>query len=156
MAPEGLFIIILLAGLFLVLLFTRASADAVFAGALAIIIVSGVVPVREALAGFSNEGMLTVAALYIVASGLRETGAIQFVVNNLLGVPKKMWMTQARIIAPVMGMSAFLNNTPIVASFIPALQEWAKKYRISVSKLMIPLSYAAVLGGVCTLIGTST
>lgn len=156
MAPEGLFIIILLTGLFLVLLFTRASADAVFAGALSIIIVSGVVPVREALAGFSNEGMLTVAALYIVASGLRETGAIQFVVNNLLGVPKKMWMTQARIIAPVMGMSAFLNNTPIVASFIPALQEWAKKYRISVSKLMIPLSYAAVLGGVCTLIGTST
>jgi len=156
MAPEGIFIILLLIGSFLILFLSRIPADAVFAGALAILIIGGILPVSEALAGFSNEGMLTVATLYIVASGLRETGAIQFVIHNLLGTPKKMWVTQARIIAPVMGMSAFLNNTPIVASFIPALQDWARKFRVPVSKLMIPLSYAAVLGGVCTLIGTST
>jgi len=100
--------------------------------------------------------MLTVAALYVVAAGLRETGAIQFVINNLLGNPGKVWKAQLRIIGPVMGMSAFLNNTPIVAAFIPALQDWARKFKMPVSKLLIPLSYAAILGGVCTLIGTST
>ena len=140
----------------ILLVSTNIAPDMVFIGGLTIIIVFGIIPVNEALVGFSNEGMLTVAALYIVAAGLRETGAIQFVIQNLLGTPKELWKTQARIIAPVMGMSAFLNNTPIVASFIPALQEWARTYRVKVSKLMIPLSYAAILGGTCTLIGTST
>ncbi|NBC65814.1 MAG: TRAP transporter large permease subunit [Bacteroidetes bacterium] len=140
----------------LILVWTRVSPDVVFLGGLTTIILLGVVPVSDALVGFSNEGMLTVAALYVVATGLRETGAIQYVIQNLLGAPKELWKTQARIIAPVMGMSAFLNNTPIVASFIPALQEWAKTYGVNVSKIMIPLSYAAILGGTCTLIGTST
>jgi len=140
----------------LVLVWTRVSPDVVFLGGLTTIIIFGIVPVSDALVGFSNEGMLTVAALYVVATGLRETGAIQYVIQNLLGAPKELWKTQARIIAPVMGMSAFLNNTPIVASFIPALQEWAKTYGVNVSKIMIPLSYAAILGGTCTLIGTST
>ncbi|MEX0890059.1 MAG: SLC13 family permease, partial [Balneolaceae bacterium] len=94
--------------------------------------------------------------LYVVATGLKETGAIQFIIQKLLGQPKELWKTQMRIITPVMGISAFLNNTPIVASFIPALQEWARQYRVPVSKLLIPLSYAAILGGTCTLIGTST
>src|SRR5690625_4178265 len=100
--------------------------------------------------------MLTIAALYIVAAGLRETGAVQSVVKKVLGRPKSMASIQARIIAPIMLMSSVLNNTPIVASFIPALQEWAKKYRVPSSKLLIPLSYAAVLGRTCTLCGTST
>ncbi|WP_340106398.1 SLC13 family permease [Rhodohalobacter sp. 8-1] len=134
----------------------KISPDAVFTGGLTLIIVSGIVPVSDALVGFSNEGMLTVAALYVVAAGMKETGAIQFVIKKLLGNPKALWQTQARIVWPVMVMSAFLNNTPIVASFIPALQEWTRKYRVPASKIMMPLSYAAILGGTCTLIGTST
>jgi len=156
MGFESIFVFGVILLCLVLLIFTKISTDVVFVGGLTLIIVFGVIPVNEALVGFSNEGMLTVAALYVVAAGLRETGAIQYVIQNLLGHPDAMWKTQARIIAPVMGMSAFLNNTPIVASFIPALQEWARKYRVQVSKIMIPLSYAAILGGTCTLIGTST
>ncbi len=156
MGFESIFIFGVIFICLLLLVFTKISPDVVFLGGLITIILFGIVPVQDALVGFSNEGMLTVAALYVVAAGLRETGAIQYVIKNLLGHPKELWKTQARIIAPVMVMSAFLNNTPIVASFIPALQEWAKTYRVKVSKIMIPLSYAAILGGTCTLIGTST
>ena len=156
MAFESIFILGVISLCLLLLVFTKIAPDVVFVTGLTLIIVFGIIPVQEALVGFSNEGMLTVAALYVVAAGMKETGAIQFVIQKLLGYPKQMWQTQARIIAPVMVMSALLNNTPIVASFIPALQEWARKYRIPVSKIMLPLSYAAILGGTCTLIGTST
>ncbi len=120
------------------------------------IVVFGIVSPTEALVGFSNQGMLTVGALYVVATGLKETGAVQLIIKKLLGNSSSPAKIQARIIPPVMGMSAFLNNTPIVATFIPALQDWAKKYQIPITKLLIPLSYAAILGGTCTLIGTST
>lgn len=156
MELSGLIVILLLAGALGALAFKNYPADAVFLGVLTVIVVFGLVSPAQALVGFSNEGMLTVAALYVVATGLKETGGVQFIVEKLLGQPKNLWATQARIILPVMGMSAFLNNTPIVASFIPALQEWARKFRIPVSKLLIPLSYAAILGGTWTLIGTST
>jgi di/tricarboxylate transporter len=138
------------------LVFKNFPADAVFIGLLTLFIVSGVISPSEALVGFSNEGMLTIGALYVVATGLRETGGVDVIIKKLLGRSDKLWKTQGKIIAPVMGMSAFLNNTPIVATFIPALDEWGKKYKVPVSKLLIPLSYAAILGGTCTLIGTST
>ena len=153
---EAIFVlsVILLCLFFLQL--TNFSPDVIFIGGLTLIFVFGIIPVNEALVGFANEGMLTVAALYVVAAGMKETGAIQYVIQYFLGHPKELWKTQARIISPVMGMSAFLNNTPIVASFIPALQDWSRKYQVQDSKLLIPLSYAAILGGTCTLIGTST
>lgn len=138
------------------LISTRISADIVFLGGLSLLIITGIVSPADALVGFSNQGMLTVAALYIVAAGLKETGAIQFVVNKIIGRSKSIRRAQVRIMAPVMVVSAFLNNTPVVASFIPALEDWARKNRISASKILIPLSYAAILGGTCTLIGTST
>jgi len=156
MGFEGLFVLFVILLCLALLVFARISPDVVFVGGLTLIFVFDIITVEEALVGFSNEGMLTVAALYVVATGMKETGAIQFVIKKLLGFPKEMWQTQARIISPVMVMSAFLNNTPIVASFIPALQEWTRKYRVPVSKIMLPLSYAAILGGTCTLIGTST
>ncbi|MEX0894660.1 MAG: SLC13 family permease [Balneolaceae bacterium] len=141
---------------FALLAFTKISPDVIFLVGLSVIIVGRIVEPAEALTGFSNQGMLTIAALYIVAAGMKETGAIQFVVNRLLGKPGSQFQAQLRLVGPVMTMSAFLNNTPIVASFIPAIQDWAKKYDLPVSRLMIPLSYAAILGGTCTLIGTST
>src|SRR5699024_1693005 len=134
----------------------RVSPDIIFLGGLTILIVGHILPPDEALKGFANEGMLTVAALYVVAAGLKETGAIQYIVGNIIGRSKNIRRAQLRIMSPVMVASAFLNNTPIVASFIPALEDWARKNRIPASKLLIPLSYAAILGGTCTLIGTST
>jgi di/tricarboxylate transporter len=152
----GLFVILLLISAIFLIALKNYPADVVFVGVLTILIVGGVVSPADGLAGFSNEGMLTIGALYVVATGLRETGGVQVIIKKLLGAPKGVRSVQARIITPVMTLSAFLNNTPIVATFIPALQEWGKKYRFPISKLLIPLSYAAILGGTCTLIGTST
>lgn len=146
-------VILLCVGL---LVITRVAADVVFLSGLTVLILSQVVTPSEALVGFSNEGMLTVAALYVVAAGMKETGAIEYVVEVIIGKAKTIRRTQMRIMAPVMVVSAFLNNTPVVASFIPALEDWSRKNQVPASKILIPLSYAAILGGTCTLIGTST
>lgn len=140
----------------LLLITTSISADVVFMGGLTVLILLQVLSPEQALTGFSNQGMLTVAALYVVAAALKETGAIQLVVNRIIGRSRNIRRAQIRVMTPVMIVSAFLNNTPVVASFIPALEDWARKNRIPASKLLIPLSYAAILGGTCTLIGTST
>lgn len=105
---------------------------------------------------FGNEGVLTIAALFVVAAGLVETGAIHLIGERLLGTPRTAMGARARLMMPVAATSAFLNNTPVVAMFIPVISEWSKRTGISSSKLFLPLSYAAVLGGVCTLVGTST
>ncbi|NOX53876.1 MAG: SLC13 family permease [Planctomycetes bacterium] len=134
----------------------RAGPDLILLGGLALLLLAGVVGPIEAFAGFGNEGLITVALLYIVAEGLRQTGAVSFISQQLLGHPKSVLSAQARVVAPVAVASAFLNNTPVVAMLLPVIHEWSKKHRISVSYLLMPLSYAAILGGLCTLIGTST
>jgi di/tricarboxylate transporter len=111
---------------------------------------------RQIAAGFGNEGLLTVAVLFVVAGGLTETGAVALATERLLGRPRSVTDAQLRMMLPVTAISAFLNNTPVVAMFIPVVNDWCKKANLSPSKLFIPLSYAAVLGGMCTLIGTST
>ncbi len=136
--------------------FTRLPTEAVFLGGLAVLLVSGVLSTEEALAGFSNPGMVTIAVLYVVIAGVQQTGGLIWISQYLLGLPKGLTAAMVRLIFPVVGMSAFLNNTPVVAMFVPVVSDWARKLRISPSKLMIPLSYAAIFGGVCTLIGTST
>ena len=142
--------------MFGVLAFTRAAPDMVFVGAVIILLATGVIGPTEAFVGFSNQGVITVAALYVVVAGIRETGGIQWIVHNLLGRPRSLFRAQWRLSAPVTIMSAFLNNTPVVGMLIPAVSEWARKHDLPVSKLMMPLSYAAILGGTVTLIGTST
>ena len=111
---------------------------------------------RDAAAVFGNEGLLTVATLFLVAAGLKETGGISLLTARLIGRPKTVKAAQLRLMLPVTAVSAFLNNTPVVAMFMPVVSDLAKRTHISPSKLFIPLSYAAVLGGCCTLIGTST
>jgi di/tricarboxylate transporter len=135
---------------------TRHAADGVLVAGVAVLLLLGVLTPAEALAGLSNEGMVTVGVLYVVAAGLRETGAMAWLVRGVLGRPKDLGRAQLRLMAPVAGMSAFLNNTPVVAMFLPAVNDWARKNRLPISKLLIPLSYASILGGTCTLIGTST
>jgi di/tricarboxylate transporter len=167
--PVGVEAAIVLAVLALVLgllIFTRIPPDAVLVGGLTLLLVAptplatgwklGVLSAAEAFGGFSNPGMLTVGVLFIVVSGLRETGGIDWIAQSVLGRPRTVRRALARILFPVVVMSTFLNNTPVVAMLIPAVSEWAKKLKLAPSKLMIPLSYAAILGGICSLIGTST
>jgi di/tricarboxylate transporter len=138
------------------LAFTPLAPDVVLMGGLVALLVSGILTAPEALAGFSNEGMITVAVLFIVGAGVVETGGVTWIAERLFGRPRSVRHATLRMMAPTTILSAMMNNTPVVAMLIPAVNDWAKLHRIGVSKLMIPLSYAAILGGTCTLIGTST
>jgi di/tricarboxylate transporter len=146
----------LIALLFGILIFTKLPADFVFLGGLGVLLLTGVLDAKEGLAGFGSSGLVTVGVLYIVVAGLQETGGLSWVSERVLGRPRGWRRAQARLMAPVALLSAFLNNTPVVAMFIPIVSEWSRRIRVQPSKLMIPLSYASILGGMCTLIGTST
>jgi di/tricarboxylate transporter len=141
---------------FWLLAFTHLGPDLVLLAALGLLLVTGVLTTGEALGGFANEGMITVGILFVVGAGVRDTGAVNWIAERLFGRPRTTVGAVTRIIGPTTVLSAFMNNTPLVAMLIPAVNEWAAKFRIPPSKLMIPLSYAAILGGTCTLIGTST
>ena len=127
-----------------------------FLAAAAVLAVCGIISAEEAFAGFSNSGMLTVAILFVVAAGLRETGVLDYLGYQVLGGARTAHGAMRRLAAVVIPMSAFLNNTPIVAMFVPVVIDWSRRNRVSPSKLLIPLSYLTILGGTCTLIGTST
>ncbi len=156
MTTEAWFTLAVIALCFGLLALTRFATDIVLMGGLTLLLVSGILTPEQALSGLANEGVVTVGALYVVVAGLKDTGAIAWVVEYILGRPKSLSGAQLRMMAPVAAMSAFLNNTPVVAMMIPAVQDWARRHRLSISKLLIPLSYAAMVGGTCTLIGTST
>ncbi|MEA1890921.1 MAG: SLC13 family permease [Pseudomonadota bacterium] len=156
MTWDAWFVFVIISLCFGLLATNRFSPDLILMGGVTLFLVSGIISPSQALAGLANEGMVTVAVLYIVVTGIRETGGINWIVQSVLGVPKSLANAQIKVMAPVAVLSAFLNNTPVVAVFIPAIEDWAKRHRISVSKLMLPLSYAAIAGGTCTLIGTST
>ncbi|VAW79527.1 Sulfate permease, Trk-type, partial [hydrothermal vent metagenome] len=156
MAWDAWFVALTVLFCFGLLASNRFSPDLVLMGGLTLLLVSGVLSPAEALSGFANEGMVTVAVLYVVVTGLRETGGISWIVQTVLGLPRSLAHAQFKVMAPVAALSAFLNNTPVVAIFIPAIDDWARRHQLSVSKLMLPLSYAAIAGGTCTLIGTST
>jgi di/tricarboxylate transporter len=138
-----------------------ASPDVVLMGGLTLLMTLGAFSNRfpspgQFAAAFGNEGLLTVGVLFVVAAGLTETGGMALAIDRVLGRPRSVRDAQVRMMVPVAAISAVLNNTPVVAMFMPVVSDWCRKSGLSPSKLMIPLSYAAVLGGTCTLIGTST
>lgn len=134
----------------------RLAPDVLVIGAVTLLLLAGILSPEQALGGMANEGMITVGVMYIIVTGLRDTGGMEWIARGLLGRPKTIRQAQARLMAPVAFLSAFMNNTPLVAMFIPSVSSWSKRNNLAPSKLMIPLSYAAILGGVCSLIGTST
>ncbi|MGR4068047.1 SLC13 family permease [Billgrantia sp. C5P2] len=156
MPVEALFTLGIVVSVLLALATSRVAPDTILMAALAVLVISGILTPGEALAGFGNPGVMTIAVLYVVAAGLKETGAIQWLAHRMLGQPQRLRQAQLRVLLPAAGLSAFMNNTTVVAMFIPAIQEWAGRLRLPPSKLLLPLSYAAIIGGTCTLIGTST
>jgi di/tricarboxylate transporter len=138
------------------LLFIQRAPDMVMIGGVVLLLATGVLTPDEALRGMGNEGMITVAALFVVASAVERTGALASLVDRALGRPKSLASAQLRTMIGPGVISAFTNNTPVVALMVPAIRDWAKKHRLSVSKLLMPMNAAVVLGGLCTLIGTST
>ncbi|MEQ9396226.1 SLC13 family permease [Haliea sp.] len=153
---QGWFSLALVAGVLGTLTLTRLKPHVVMMGALTLLVTFGVLTGTEALAGFANEGLVTVAAMFVVAAGINASGGAELIVTRLLGRPRKVRAAMWRMFTPVALLSGFLNNTPVVATMIPAVNSWSRKTGIAPSKLMIPLSYASILGGTMTLIGTST
>ena len=146
--------IVTVLSMFSVLLFTKLRADLVFLGAIAILFVTGVLDAKEAFSGFSSTSVVIIGVLFVVVAGMTHTGVLQWVVKHLLGQPKSYSKAVVRLMLPVAALSSFLSNTTVVALFVGIVKMWSKKLGISPSKLLIPLSYASGMGGVCTLIGT--
>ncbi|QDU31187.1 Sodium-dependent dicarboxylate transporter SdcS [Anatilimnocola aggregata] len=153
---QGQFTLSLVLGTLGLLTFTNLAPDVVLILGVCLLVLMGILTPGEALSGMSNEGMITVAILFVVGAGVQQTGGVDWIAKRIFGRPKTALSAISRLVFPTMFFSAFMNNTPLVAMLIPAVGDLARRERIPASKLMIPLSYAAILGGTCTLIGTST
>jgi di/tricarboxylate transporter len=150
-----------LLGILVLLAIDATGPDAIFGAALIVLLFGGVISPQEALAGFSNQGMVTVGLLFIVSQAVQNTGVFTGIAEWLFAgtggarhTPRRGLLL--RLMAPVTVLSAVLNNTPIVTIFTPVVKRWAEALGVAPSRLLIPLSYAAILGGTWTLIGTST
>lgn len=148
----GLVIVLMLIGLS----FEVIRADFLIFLVLVIFLITGVISSEQALSGFSNEGMLTVLLLFIVAGAIQKHGIIELVVYKLLGKAANVKKSMIKVMLPVGLSSGFLNNTPIVVALTPIIRDWAVDNGYSPSKFLIPLSYMTILGGTITMIGTST
>ncbi len=129
----------------------------VFFSSAVVLMSTGIITDQELLAGFSNKGMITIGVLFLVSEGVRQSGMLNRLAQTYLPRKRgKMVFLLPRIMLPVSVLSAFLNNTPVVIIFAPIIKKWSEKLNLSYKKFLIPLSYATILGGMCTLIGTST
>lgn len=156
MSPEAIYTLAIVGLMLLALVFEIMAPDVIVFSALGLLFLFGILTPTEAFQGFSNSGMLTVGILFIVAYAAQTSGILEFFANRIMGNVRGGRRALLRMVVPVLGLSAFLNNTPIVAMFIPTVRDWALSKGLAPSKFLIPLSYAAILGGTCTLIGTST
>ncbi|MGM0903566.1 MAG: SLC13 family permease [Bacillota bacterium] len=150
------FVLLVVIGMLICLMKEVARPDFIVFCALASLLLTGVLSPADALKGFSNEGMLTVALLFIVAGAVKQSGMLNSLVTKALGSGKNQRKSLVQMMFPISSLSAFLNNTPIVVMFTPVVRKWCKERNISPSKFLIPLSYATIFGGTLTLIGTST
>ena len=157
-----IFTLAVVAAVIVGIMWFRTPADLALLGGLTTLLIYGTIDsefglsVEDGLKGFAKPGVLTVAVLFVVADGLQRTGAFAWLGMRLLGTPTGTRSAQIRTMLPAAFLSAFLNNTTVVILMMPIISDWSRKHRISVSHLFMPLSFAAILGGMCTLIGTST
>jgi len=132
-------------------------ADVTAIVVMVVLMTTGIVSPEEGISGFSNSATITVLAMFILSAGIARTGAVQTISDKLLTwggtrIPQQI-MVMGALVAPI---SAFINNTAVVAVFLPIVEDWCRKQKISPSKLLMPLSYVTILGGMITVIGTST
>jgi len=151
---QAWYTIIVVVTMFLVLIFTKLRTDIAFLGTIVALYAGGILNVQESFGGFASNSVLVVGAMYCVIAGLTYTGVLNWIVKHLMGAPKRLWGATVRVMLPVAFLSSVLSNTTVVALFVNVVKLWSKKLGIAPSKLLIPLSYASGMGGICTLIGT--
>jgi hypothetical protein len=127
----------------------RIGADLAMAGGIGLLVLTGILRPEEAFAGLASSSILTIALLLIVSQGAIETGLIQWIGPAIFGRTTNVFVAQLRLMLPVAAISAFINNTPLVAMCIPVVQEFSRRSRIAPGKLFIPLTFAATLGDAC-------
>ncbi len=154
---EVFFVLIVLAGMVAALIWDRMRPGMILFSVVVLFLVAGILSPKEMLEGFSNKGMITVALLFLVSEGIRQSGTLGELIKKLLPKGKTTVLkAQVRMLPLIAGVSAFLNNTPVVVIFAPIIKRWAESVKLPATKFLIPLSYVTILGGICTLIGTST
>ena len=149
--------ILIVVAIFVLLQLRRNLAtDQLFLAGLLVLTIANVITPAEAFEGLSNPAVLTIAGLLVVTAGLRSAGVLDWLGNKLLGSAHTQTQALIRLTLVITVASAFLLNTAVVAMMMPVAIDWCRRRNISPSRLLIPISYLAMLGGVCTLIGTST
>lgn len=156
MTWEIAFVLTAILGMLGCLILEKERPEVIVFITLVVFLLTGIISADEALNGFSNEGMLTIALLFIIAGAIQKSDLVKITLYKLLNPKDKEKMTLLKIVFPISAISAFMNNTPIVTTFTPILRKWCENNQLSASKLLIPLSYATILGGTITIIGTST
>lgn len=157
MTFEIIFVLLSLLGMVVALVLDKMRPGMVLFSVVVLFLCAGILSPKEMLEGFSNKGMITVAMLFLVSEGIRQSGALGQVIKKLLPVGKTtVFKAQLRMLPTISFISAFLNNTPVVVIFAPIIKRWAESVKLPATKFLIPLSYVTILGGICTLIGTST
>ncbi len=156
MAWEIWFTLAIVVTVLVMLATTPAPTEVVLLGAMIMLSIASVISPTQALSGFSSPGVMTVAALYVVVAGLRETGTIAWFSQLVFGRPKSLLSAQVKLLGASGLLSTVINNTPVVAMFIPIAQEWSARFGLSISRLLLPMNNVVILAGLCTLIGTST
>jgi di/tricarboxylate transporter len=156
MTGDGWITVAVIVGMVVVMAANLAGPDLVLIAGVTLLLLTGIIEPTEAFTGFSNPAVITIAALFVVAAAVKETGGLDLAGRVVLGRPRSLAGGQLRMMFPVAALSSFLNNTPVVAMFVPLVTSWARRCNFSVSLMLLPLSYASILGGTCTLIGTST
>ena len=154
---EIVFVLLLIAGALLCFLHDKLAPDVTALSLFVVLLMSGVVPQEKIFGVLANPAPLTVGAMFILSAALVKSGAIDRLAALLAGIASWHYVTvMALVVLGVGGLSAFINNTPVVVVLVPVVISLAKRMKLPASKMLIPLSYSAVLGGCCTLVGTST
>ena len=147
----------ILALLFVAFMFEKYPPEVTAAGAAALFIVLGLVPSDDVMDVFSSSAPITIAAMFVVSGALVRTGVLDAIASLVIGrAQDRPLLAVAIFIFATIAASAFMNNTPVVLVLIPVVIRLAASLKLAPTRLLIPLSYAAILGGTCTLIGTST
>ena len=154
LSGEAWYTIVVVLAMFATLMFTKVRTEVAFLAAMTALLAGGVLDGKQTFAGFSSPSVVVVGVLYVVIAGLTNTGVLNWIVKHLMGQPRTLTGAIARLMIPVALLSSMLSNTTVVALFINVVRMWSKKLGLSPSKLLIPLSYASGMGGICTLIGT--
>jgi Na+/H+ antiporter NhaD/arsenite permease-like protein len=154
-AWEPILTIIVLVIMFGVLVLDKVGTDSVMLTALMCFYISGIISIEETLKGFNSQGLLTVLVLFVVAEGLNKTGALNWYVGKLFGRPTTLTGAQLRVMIPITALSGFINDTPLVTIALPIVIQWAKQINVSTRFLLMPLSFAALLGGVSDIIDST-